>query len=432
MASSSDQVQAAQAPQLTLRQPALVARAAPTSPLRFAESQLTARLGSAPQGDGAPLEALMGVGEGARAALAGVRHLLGRGERTEVFGPEVQFVLRCAHGSYLRAAADGAVTASGSDPADDACVFVVQKGGVALHMRCTLRLRRGMRRLARLPSGEVCASGGTEAGAGAPDAEKWLIELAEPASGNRALVVLRCRRPTGGGDWDHALAAAPDGTVRVAPYSAGSAQHFRMLDPNAERVRCGAQRAAAEHAAAEAAARKRAAELAAALSAAQLEADGHAAQREAALLVARAAPATHADTLRSVARHMREALGYTDAGVEGELVVSARALAAAADPAASGDATTRRGPVMQLVGDAAPPSPYEGRDRSSLASGNTRRRRERWRACAACASSPTTPTPTAGPRWMRRSSAEVASVQHPDAKHTMQTPPEGTERRRYM
>ncbi len=364
MASSSDQVSAAQAPQFTLRQLALVARAAPTSPLRFAESLLTARLASAAQ-DGAPLEALMGVGEGARAALAGVRHLLGRGERTEVFGPEVQFVLRCAHGSYLRAAADGAVTANGSDPADDACVFVVQKGGVALHMRCTLRLRRGMRRLARLPSGEVRASGGTEGGAGAPDAEKWLVELAEPASGNRALVVLRCRRPTGGGDWDHALAAAPDGTVRVAPWSAigtSSTMVFRMLDPNAERVRCGAQRAAAEHAAAEAAARKRAAELAAALAAAQLEADGHAAQREAALLVARAAPATHADTLRSVARHMREALGYTDAAVEGELVVSARALAAAADPAATADATTRRGPVMQLVGDAAPPSPYAGRE----------------------------------------------------------------------
>jgi hypothetical protein len=49
-----------------------------------------------------------------------------------------------------------------------------------------------------------------------------------------------------------------------------------------------------------------------------------------------------------------------DAAVDGHLVVAARCVAAAADPAAP--PPTRRGPIATLVGDAAPPSPLAGRD----------------------------------------------------------------------
>ena len=329
----------------------------------FGRTPLAEPLGGAAPDDGDPLDALLGLGGGARAALAGVRHLLGRGERTEVFGAELPFVLRCAHGAYLRVGADDTVTADGADPADAACLFVVQKGGVALHMRCTFRAECSLRRLARLPGGEVRACGGTQPGPGAPDAERWLVEQA-PASTNRALVWLRCRRPAGRGDWDHALTATPDGAVRVAPWSpsgTSQAQLFHLLDPEKEAARCAARRAAAEHAAAEAAARKRVADLAAALAAAQLEADSHARQREALLRAARTPPATHTDALRAAARHMREVLGYVDAAVKGELIVSTRAVAACADPA-DATAPTQRGPLLQLVGDAAPPSPYAGRE----------------------------------------------------------------------
>ena len=86
-----------------------------------------------------PLDLLLAGGAGAAAVARGLGRMMGVVERKETYGPGVQFALRCASGAYVRACtATRTLRADGADPASAACVFTLQKGGVALHMRTTL------------------------------------------------------------------------------------------------------------------------------------------------------------------------------------------------------------------------------------------------------------------------------------------------------
>ncbi len=69
--------------------------------------------------------------------------------------------------------------ADGVNPRSPACVFTLQKGGVALHMRVSLRASNGHRVAAASTDGSVTASGVSGPGGGAEE-ERWEVKPAWP------------------------------------------------------------------------------------------------------------------------------------------------------------------------------------------------------------------------------------------------------------
>jgi ankyrin repeat protein len=161
----------------------------------------------------------------------------------QTFGPEVLFALRCHHGAYLRLCPDGSLRADGESPSDPSCVFVLQKGGVALHMRITARAANGMcvawREDGRVAAGGAGATGG---GGGARDCERWNCEpvswLAWQAGAvPRNVYTFRTRG-------DAFLTASVDGEVLALPAGscAAPAQLFWLVKPAEEQARLNAFR----------------------------------------------------------------------------------------------------------------------------------------------------------------------------------------------
>ena len=88
------------------------------------------------------------------AALAfGAAHLLGLTGRKEVSSPQRRVAIRAASGAYLRVSPDGALFADATLPDAPASVFCASYGGVALHLKLTLRSALDGRFVSALPSG---------------------------------------------------------------------------------------------------------------------------------------------------------------------------------------------------------------------------------------------------------------------------------------
>jgi hypothetical protein len=284
----------------------------------------------------------------------------------------VRFALRCCHGAYLRvvaADAAGTLRGDGAEPEDAACVFILQKGGVALHMKTTLRACSG-RRLLAAAGGEVSATGGTGAAVGAdcgaPDAERWRVcavagddnaRMEALPPGVAGAVVLRSAHgryltavPGGGGVEVHArgesvglhqlfwLCVPAEEAARVNAFRAGRAAEAAARE---EGRRAGVAAAAAAAAAlagsraAEEAARQQARRQAARAAAAEARAAAAAAEEAARVRAARAAAEAAAqEEARRVAAvlaaaAMQAAAAHEAAAAEARLSESAREAAAA-------------------------------------------------------------------------------------------------------
>jgi hypothetical protein len=175
----------------------------------------------APPGDEAAAAAasLMPLDRNVQALALGATRLLGVTGRHEVHGEPQRLAIRAAHGAYLRLTRDASgewtLAADGANPADDSCVFTLQKGGVALHLKVTLRTAAGtLVGVAR--GGEVRAARGAADGraGSAEECERWRVEPAPAGSG---AVSFQCR--DGG-----FLSAEPAGYVSArAPRAASRA-----------------------------------------------------------------------------------------------------------------------------------------------------------------------------------------------------------------
>jgi ankyrin repeat protein len=144
------------------------------------------------------------------------------------------FALRCQHGAYLRLCPDDKLRSDGESPSDPSCVFVLQKGGVALHMRVTARAANGLC-VAWSGDGGVAAggAGATGGGSGARDCERWQCE---PAA-TRNVYTFKTRG-------DAFLTACADGEVLTLPAGMcpAPAQLFWMVKPAEEQARVDAFR----------------------------------------------------------------------------------------------------------------------------------------------------------------------------------------------
>lgn len=107
--------------------------------------------------------------------------------RLQAWGPQIPCAIMAGTGCFLRAQPDGTVAPSpaSTDPATDpACIFMMQKGGVALHMRVTIRSCDG--RLLRAPDRVGCPA---TLGSSAPpnesppdERERWQLVAVDRAS----------------------------------------------------------------------------------------------------------------------------------------------------------------------------------------------------------------------------------------------------------
>ena len=196
----------------------------------------------------------------ARAVAAAARRLFG-GTRVELFGPVLTFAVRTPWG-YLHAAPDGRVSCNGVDPASPACVFRVQKGGVAAHFRVTIRSATSDRRLKLEPGATAISATGGRGDGEAPDDEKFMYfnhEFTTPPGpfpgDSMTFCASRDKDRMLCAPWADSLCLGSNGTA------------FYLVDPATEQARVEvlkAQHAAKEKLAADAAARIAAARDAAA------------------------------------------------------------------------------------------------------------------------------------------------------------------------
>jgi ankyrin repeat protein len=202
-----------------------------------------------------PLDMLLQGGAGAAAVARGLVRMMGLIERKETFGPEVQFALRCASGAYVRACtASATLRADGVDPLSSACIFTLQKSGVALHMRTTLRSAL---------SGALVAATGADASAeglggaapvlGAPgstgprtplESERFLAEPTPLLSSAVLLPEVWRRAVTFRSRSGAYLSELPGGLLcmRLAP-DVSTRELFFLVDPQTEQARVNAFRA---------------------------------------------------------------------------------------------------------------------------------------------------------------------------------------------
>jgi hypothetical protein len=207
----------------------------------------------------AELASLLPLQQSVAALALGGARMLGLTGRHELHGAPRRLALRTAHGAYLRLArphgssggnAGWTLVADGEQPSCDACVFTLQKGGVALHLKVTLRSAAGTL-VAAAAGGEVSADrlpdgcgGGDGEAVHAEEAERWRVEAAPAGQGG---VSLQCR---GGGF----LSADASGYVSARAPRAGVRQTFWLCDPAREQARVDAYRRAVAQAEAQCAA----------------------------------------------------------------------------------------------------------------------------------------------------------------------------------
>ena len=188
----------------------------------------------------AELSALMPLSQHVTALALGGARLIGVMGRHEVHGDERRCAIRAPHGAYLRVVRDGAgdwtVLADGEQPSDPACVFVLQKGGVARHLKATMRNAEKSKLVASSRGGELRATRVVANGlaGSAEEEERWRVEAS----------------PLGGGAvsfqnyYDSFLSANATGYVCARAPRAGVRQSFWLCNPEREQQRCDEYRAA--------------------------------------------------------------------------------------------------------------------------------------------------------------------------------------------
>ena len=191
----------------------------------------------------AELGALMPLSQHFTALALGGARLIGVLGRHEVHGEERRCAIRAPHGAYLRvvrAPGDGAgewtVLADGEQPTDPACVFVLQKGGVARHLKATIRNAEKSTLLASSRGGELRATRVVANGlaGSAEEEERWRVEASPLGSG----------AVTFQDYYDSFLSANATGYVCARAPRAGVRQSFWLCSPEREQQRCDEYRAA--------------------------------------------------------------------------------------------------------------------------------------------------------------------------------------------
>ena len=286
--------------------------------------------------------------------------------------------MRSSSGAYLRCAADGSLHADGVNPRSPACVFTLQKGGVALHMLVSLRASYGRLVAVASNDGTVAASGGLGPGGGAEE-ERWEVNPAwtvrGPQSGevfdtlfgtavpledssvrlNTSVFTLQAlpanasaearaehaqqralwaaergesggacvppvwlRRRQGG----H-LTVDPMGQVHARAQSVGVAQCFWLVTPDEEQVRCDALRVRASTAAAA----SKAALAAEREAEAKQKHDALVRQREAeARVIAAAAVVAEAERVETATRPLADVAHHSSEAVDDEKALRSNAI----------------------------------------------------------------------------------------------------------
>ena len=286
----------------------------------------------------------------ARALAAATRRFFG-GERRELFGPALVFAMRTPWG-YLSAAPDGRVTCDGVDPASPACVFQLQKGGVAAHFRITLRSGATGRRLrVEAGTGTVAATGGQGDGE-APDDEKFMYfnyEAEPPGAFPADSMTFSASR-------DVARMLCAQRSDRLCLDASGTA--FFLVDPATEQARVDAlpaRRALRDKAAADAAAAAREAaakqaEVEARLAAEKAAAEKLAAELDAARKQAATARAAEDAQKAAAAAAVKAAADKAKAELQQKLAAE---MAAAQKLAAELEATRKKAEKAQAEANAA-------------------------------------------------------------------------------
>ena len=190
----------------------------------------------------AELSALMPLSQHVTALALGGARLIGVMGRHEVHGEERRCAIRAPHGAYLRVVrapgggSEWTVLADGEHPSDPACVFVLQKGGVARHLKATIRNAEKSTLVASSRGGELRAARVVANGlaGSAEEEERWRVEAS----------------PLGGGAvslqnyYDSFLSANSSGYVCARAPRAGVRQSFWLCNPEREQQRCDEYRAA--------------------------------------------------------------------------------------------------------------------------------------------------------------------------------------------
>lgn len=133
-------------------------------------------------------------------------------------------------GSFLQAQPDGSISpVPGATPLDPACIFTFQKGGVALHMRTTIRAADG--RLLASPQGDGAVALGSQSqpGCAPPEEERWqLVEMERVSEG-----AVYCKTHRAVAESGPFLTVLGDNRPLVTAETAGEArqQLFWPVDP---------------------------------------------------------------------------------------------------------------------------------------------------------------------------------------------------------
>jgi hypothetical protein len=189
----------------------------------------------------AELSALMPLSQHATALALGGARLIGFMPRQEINGEERRCAIRAPHGAYLRVArgaGDGewTVIADGEMPSAPECVFLLQVGGVALHLKATIRNAEKGTLVAACRGGELsCTRAVADGKAGtAEEEERWRVE-SSPLGGGAATFQDR---------YGNFLSADATGYVCSRAPRASIRQSFWLCAPGPEQARVDAYRAA--------------------------------------------------------------------------------------------------------------------------------------------------------------------------------------------
>ena len=190
----------------------------------------------------AELSALMPLSQHVTALALGGARLIGVMGRHEVHGEERRCAIRSAHGAYLRVVrapgdvGEWTVLADGEHPSDPACTFILQKGGVARHLKATIRNADKSTLVASSRGGELRATRVVVDGlaGSAEEEERWRVE-ASPLGGGAVSLQNR---------YDSFATANATGYVCARAPRVGVRQSFWLVNPEKEQRRCDDYRAA--------------------------------------------------------------------------------------------------------------------------------------------------------------------------------------------
>lgn len=151
----------------------------------------------------------------------------------QVFGPQIPVAIMAGTGSFLRVQADGTVApVPGCTPANDpACIFVLQKGGVALHMRVAVRSFDGRLLCAPTRVGAPVTLGSISPPDATPAEERERWQLATVDRLSEGAVYLKTHRASA--ECGPYLTCAGDGQPVVTAETVGDVtlQLWWLVDP---------------------------------------------------------------------------------------------------------------------------------------------------------------------------------------------------------